>query len=157
MIKQVDDMYIIARNLCELRQRLEIAARESIKRGVTWSISKFFAGREVNIVSGHQVTLDPSGGKPPLIGPDPSRVEKLANMQPPSNIKQVDDMYIIGRNLRELRQRLEIAARDSIKRGVTWSISKFFAGREVNIVSGHQVTLDPSGGTPPRLVQTLPV
>ena len=43
----------------------------------------------MNIVSGHQVTLDPSGGKPPQIGPDPSRVEKLANMQPPSNIKQV--------------------------------------------------------------------
>ena len=82
-------MYIIASNLRELRERLEITARESIKRGVTWSISKFFAGREVNIVSGHQVTLDPSGGKPPLIGPDPSRVEKLANMQPPSNIKQV--------------------------------------------------------------------
>ena len=43
----------------------------------------------MNIVSRHQVTLDPSGGKPPLIGPDPSRVEKLANMQPPSNVKQV--------------------------------------------------------------------
>ncbi len=65
-------------------------------------------------------------------------------------IKQVDDMYIIAKNLRELRERLEITARESIKRGVTWSISKFFAGREVNIVSGHQVTLDPSGGTPPR-------
>ena len=69
--------------------RLEIAAQESIKRGVTWSISKFFTNREVNIVSGHQVTLDLSGGKSPLIGPDPSRVEKLANMQPPSNGKQV--------------------------------------------------------------------
>ena len=89
MIKQVDDMYIIASNLRELRKRLVITAKESIKRGVTWSISKFFAGREVNIVSGHQVTLDPSGGKPLLIGPDPSHVEKLANIQPPSNIKQV--------------------------------------------------------------------
>ena len=59
-------MYIIASNLRELRERLEITARESIKQGVTWSISRFFAGREVNIVSGHQVTLDPSGGKPPL-------------------------------------------------------------------------------------------
>ena len=82
-------MYIIASNLRELRERLVITAKESIKRGVTWSISKFFAGREVNIVSGHQVTLDPSGGQPPLVGRDPSRVDKLANMQPPSNIKQV--------------------------------------------------------------------
>ena len=89
MIKQVDDMYIIAKSMKELRERLEIAARESIKRGVTWSISKFFAGREVNIVSGHQVTLDPSGVNPPEIGPDPARVKKLADMQPPENQKQV--------------------------------------------------------------------
>ena len=86
MIKQVDDMYIIASSLSVLRSRLKITAREAIKRGVTWSISKFFAGRDVNIVSGHLVTLDPSGGKPPVIGPDPSRVEKLANMPPPTNI-----------------------------------------------------------------------
>ena len=58
-------MYIIATSLEELESRLEIAAWEAIKRGVTWSIGKFFAGRNVNIVSGHQVTLDPSGGKPP--------------------------------------------------------------------------------------------
>merc|ERR1711895_181681 len=89
LIKQVDDMYIIAKSMRELRERLEIAARESIKRGVTWSISKFFAGREVNIVSGHQVTLDPSGVNPPEIGPDPARVKKLADMQPPENQKQV--------------------------------------------------------------------
>ena len=82
-------MYVTASSIKELRERLEITARESLKRGVTWSISKFFAGREVNIVSGHQVTLDPSGRQPPLVGPDPSRVEKLANMQPPTNIKQV--------------------------------------------------------------------
>ena len=44
MIKQVNDMYIIASNLRELWERLEITARESIKRGVTWSINKFFAG-----------------------------------------------------------------------------------------------------------------
>ena len=65
LIKKVNDMYIIATSLCELESRLKIAAQESIKRGVTWSISKFFAGRDVNIVSGHQVTLDPSGGTPP--------------------------------------------------------------------------------------------
>ena len=82
-------MYVTASSLAELRERLEITAREALKRGVTWSISKFFAGRETNIVSGHQVILDPSGKQPPLIGPDPARVEKLANMQPPTNIKQV--------------------------------------------------------------------
>ena len=82
-------MYLTASSLAELRERLEITARELLKRGVTWSISKFFAGRETNIVSGHQVVLDPSGKQPPLIGPDPARVDKLANMQPPTNIKQV--------------------------------------------------------------------
>ena len=82
-------MYVTVLSIKELRERLEITAREFIKRGVTWSISKFFAGREVNIVSGHQVTLDPSGGTPPQIGPDPARVEKLADMQPPANQKQV--------------------------------------------------------------------
>ena len=82
-------MYIIARSLSELRSRLEITAREAIKRGVTWSISKFFAGRDVKVVSGHLVTLDPSGGKPPLISPDPSREEKLASMLPPTIVKQV--------------------------------------------------------------------
>ena len=89
LIKQVDDMYMCAPSLAELRKRLEITARESLKRGVTWSISKFFAGRETNIVSGHQVILDPSGKTAPKIGPDPARVKKLANMQPPTNIKQV--------------------------------------------------------------------
>ena len=68
MIKQVDDMYVTVSSLAELRERLEITAREALKHGVTWSISKFFAGRETNIVSGHQVVLDPSGKEPPLIG-----------------------------------------------------------------------------------------
>ena len=36
--------------------------------------------------SGH---VGPFRGEAPLIGPDPSCMEKLANMQPPSNIKQV--------------------------------------------------------------------
>merc|ERR1712041_10244 len=39
--------------------------------------------------SGHLVTLDPSGKSPPKISPDPARVEKLANMQPPKNLKEV--------------------------------------------------------------------
>ena len=89
LIKQVDDMYVCASSLAELRKKLEIIAKKSLKHGVTWSISKFFAGRETNIVSGHQVILDPSGKTAPKIGPDPARVEKLANMQPPTNIKQV--------------------------------------------------------------------
>ena len=82
-------MYIIATNLDELESMLEIAAPEAKKHGVTWSISKFFACKNVNIVSGHQVTLDPSGKNPPLIGPDPSRIEKLVQMQPPKNLKEV--------------------------------------------------------------------
>ena len=89
LIKQVNDMYVCASNLAELRKRLEIIAKELLKHGVTWSISKFFAGRETNIVSGHQVVLDPSGKTAPKIGLDPARIEKLANMQPPTNIKQV--------------------------------------------------------------------
>ena len=73
-------MYIIVTSLSELESRLEIAAQEAKKHGVTWSISKFFAGRNINIVSGHQVTLDPSGKNPPLIGPDPGTIEKLVQM-----------------------------------------------------------------------------
>ena len=42
-----------------------------------------------NIVSGHLVILDPSGEKPPQIGPDPARIEKLTNMQPPKTLKEV--------------------------------------------------------------------
>ena len=72
-------------------------------------------------------------------------------------IKQVDDMYVTASSIKELRERLEITARESLKQGVTWSISKFFVGREVNIVSGYQVTLDPSGRQPPWWVQTLVV
>ena len=82
-------MYVTVSSIKELRERLEITARESLKCSVTWSISKFFAGRETNIVSGHQVVLDPSGKQQPLVGPDHVRVEKLADMQPPTSIKQV--------------------------------------------------------------------
>ena len=71
-----------------MESRLEIAAREAIKRGVTWSISKFFASRNINIVSRRQVTLNPSRGEPSMKGPHPSRVKKLVNMQPPSNVMQ---------------------------------------------------------------------
>ena len=74
-------MYVTTSSLAELRERLEITAREALKCGVTWSISKFFAGRETNIVSGHQVILDPSGKQQPLVGRDPARVEKLTNIK----------------------------------------------------------------------------
>ena len=60
----------------------EMAEFESV---VVNSISKFNAGRNVSIVSGHEVTLDPSGKTPPQVGPDPSRVEKLVQMEPPKN------------------------------------------------------------------------
>ena len=75
-------MYVLATSLGNLSERLEIVAREAEKNGCTFSISKFYAGRVSNIVSGHLVILDPSGEKPPQIGPDPARIEKLTNMQP---------------------------------------------------------------------------
>ena len=59
-MKQVDDMYILANGLGELEASLEVAAGEAEKYGCTWSISNFFAGRDTNIISGHQVILDPS-------------------------------------------------------------------------------------------------
>ena len=67
-------MYILAHVLGELEAKLQVAAGEAEKYGCTWSISKFYAGRDTNIVSGHQVVLDPSGKNPPQIGPDPSRI-----------------------------------------------------------------------------------
>ena len=82
-------MYIIAFSLDVLESGLEITIREAKKHGCMWSISKFFTGRNINIVSGHQVTLDPSGKNPPLIGPYPCRIEKLIKMQPPKNQKEV--------------------------------------------------------------------
>ena len=82
-------MYIQATGLGELDARLEIANGEAEKHGCTWSISKLFAGRDTNIVSGHQVVLDPSGKNPPQIGPDPGRIEKLTRMQPLKTIKEV--------------------------------------------------------------------
>ena len=85
----MDDMYVLATSLGELEKRLEIAAGEAEKQGCTWSITKFFAGRDTNIVSGHQVILDYSGNNPPQIGPDPSRIEKLTQMQPLKTIEEV--------------------------------------------------------------------
>ena len=73
----------------ELVERLEIATGEAKKHGCTWSITKFYAGRVSNIVSGHLVILDPSGKNPPKIGPDPARIEKLTHMQPPKTLKEV--------------------------------------------------------------------
>ena len=75
-------MYIIASSLDEFESRLEITTGEAERHGCTWLISKFFAGRNVNILSSHQVTLNPSGKIPSQAGPDPSRVEKLVQMEP---------------------------------------------------------------------------
>ena len=88
LLKQVDDMYILATSLENLSERLEIAANEAKKHGCTWLISKFYAVRVENIVSGHLVILDPSGKTPPQIGPDPARIEKLTNMQYPKPLKR---------------------------------------------------------------------
>ena len=82
-------MYVLATSLENLGERLEVVAGEAEKNGCTFSISKFFAGRVSNIVSGHLVILDPSGKKPPQICPDPARIEKLTNMQPPKTAKEV--------------------------------------------------------------------
>ena len=48
----------------ELHQKLRVAAKEAIQYGCTWSISKFYAARSCNIVSGFRVVLDPSGLNP---------------------------------------------------------------------------------------------
>ena len=76
-------MYILATSFRNFGERLEIAVKEAKKHGCTWSISKFYTGRVSNIVPGHLVILDPSGKIPPKIGPDPARIEKLTNIQPP--------------------------------------------------------------------------
>merc|ERR1711867_424961 len=57
LLKQVDDMYIQATSMDNLDQKLRVAAREAIQYGCTWSISKFFAARPCNIVSGFRVSL----------------------------------------------------------------------------------------------------
>ena len=88
LLKQVDDMYVLATSLENLGERLEVVAGEAKKHGCTFSISKFFAGRVSNIMSGHLVILDPSGKNPPQIGPDPARIEKLTNMQPSKPLKR---------------------------------------------------------------------
>ena len=70
-------------------QTLRIAAKEAIQYGCTWSISKFFAARPCNIVSGFRVLLDPSRLNPPSIGPDPERVQQLSQIEPPTTAKGV--------------------------------------------------------------------
>ena len=71
-------MYIQAVSMDDLDKKLRIAAKEAMEFGCTWSISKFFAARPCNIVSGFKVVLDPSGLNPPQIGPDPDRVKQLS-------------------------------------------------------------------------------
>ena len=52
LLKQVDDMYVQAVSMADLDAKLKVAAKEAMEFGCTWSISKFFAGRPVNIVNG---------------------------------------------------------------------------------------------------------
>ena len=80
-------MYIQAVSMDDLDKKLKTAAREAIEFGCTWSISKFFAARPCNIVSGFKVVLDPSGMNPPQIGPDPDRVKQSSQIQPPTTVK----------------------------------------------------------------------
>ena len=89
LLKQVDDLVVQGNSKDDLLQKLEITAREAEDNNCTWSISKFSLGRPVNIISGFQVTLDPTGKNPPQIGPDPSRIEKLTAMKPPTTVKEV--------------------------------------------------------------------
>merc|ERR1712240_970431 len=89
LLKQVNDMYIQGTSMEDLDRKLRIAAKEAIEFGCTWSISKFFAARPSNIVSGFRVVLDPSGLNPPCIGPDPARVRQLSQIQPPTTVKGV--------------------------------------------------------------------
>ena len=70
-------MYIQAVSMDDLDKKLKVAAREAMEFGCTWSISKFFAARPCNIVSGLMVVLDPSGLNPSQIGPDPDRVKQF--------------------------------------------------------------------------------
>ena len=89
LLKQVDDMYIQAVTMKGLDAKLKVAAKEAMEFGCTWSISKFFAGRPCNIVSGFRVILDPSGISPPQIGPDPDRVKQFSQIKPPTTVKDV--------------------------------------------------------------------
>ena len=63
-------------------------------------------------------------------------------------LKQVNDMYIQGTSIEDLNWKLRIAAKEAIQYGCMWSISKFYAARPCNIVSGFRVVLDPSGLNP---------
>ena len=82
-------MVIQAVGLDNLSAKLEIMAREGTLNGCTYSISKFFAARPVNVVSGFQFTLDPPEKETHKIGLDPSRIEKLREMQPPTDVSGV--------------------------------------------------------------------
>ena len=73
----------------DLDRKLRVAVKEAMQYGCRWSISKFFAARPSNIVSGSRVVLDPSGLNPPSIGPDPERVQQLSQIQPPTTAKGV--------------------------------------------------------------------
>ena len=89
LLKQVEDMYIQAVNIKDLDGKLRVAVKEEIEYECTWSISKFFAGRPCNIVSGFRVILDPSGAEPPQIGPGPDREKQFSEIKPPTTVEDV--------------------------------------------------------------------
>ena len=82
-------MYIQTIDLKDLDKKLRVAAKEAIEFGCTRSISRFFAGRPCNIVSGFRVILNPSGAEPPQIGPDPDRVRQFSEIEPLTTVKGV--------------------------------------------------------------------
>ena len=72
LLKQVDDLLVQATSVSDLLSKMEIMASEGRQFGCTYSISKFTLGRDVNVVSGFQLTLDPTGKESPKLGPNPS-------------------------------------------------------------------------------------
>ena len=87
-----------------------------------------------NIVSGHLATLDPSRKNPPQIGPDPARVEKLVNMQPPKNIKEVRSFLGLVNQFSKFSP--DYAMITTKIRSLTWKDSKFIWTSE------HQTEFD---------------
>ena len=85
LLKQVDDLYIQATSMDDLDRKLRVAAKEAIQYGCTWSISKFFAARPCNIVSGFRVVLDTSG-----LNYVVQNLTKLEYLQP---LKQVNTLH----------------------------------------------------------------
>ena len=102
---------------------MEIVAREAKETGCTFNISMFFAGRNKLIVYGHEVILDPEGDNPPKIGPDPSRIKKLTEMQPPTTVKGVRSLLGLVNQLRKFCS--DYAMNTTKLRGLLYKNAKF--------------------------------